>query len=895
MSKRNKRASVSYNIDFHASNENNKINTSTNFKINTEKNIDALSLENSLKTMEIAAKTVEACADSAEAAARSTANLANKFMRQATINHEDEKLQQQKSVIIETIAEAAVATATAARIAAKISQMGNNVTEKDIQKCVEDDDNTEELIEEKTKNNNKIKVINIDKTVNENQNSNINQQINNINEENINKKPNNNLMEMKPRSDLNNIEHEIYNTTEDEFYKKPNVSCPLPVHNITDTPNSFSIPISPAIDNPFERNIIKNLFDSCFKKIKNSLSIMSKNGIDIDSLKNKINLILDDIEISKSNSEILLHLIKDEFDDIYEQIKDGCMLNIEFFYDAFEGIITNLSELRKRNISQNVLRDKFYELLFSLPKQHPSYKIKDKLDDIQETIEDITHQTLVNMGIKREPLDETQNISEQKPNINIQNHTQMYNNTINDIENEIQAIKSNNLNALEVNFDKIKNETIEYIQTFKNNAINIIMQQGIDLQKQSEKIISLHNKEIDLIKQRGDTTILEISNSFKEKEQQITKNINQSVDYLSNRMEKISQLVNKIDDYYDNKLSDFNDALNEIKEEVQDYISDLNCEIQESKNTIQDNLEDMIEETTKLATEKLMDVYEKGMNFKKEIEESNENNKKSVIDYISSFVQNCKQNLENELNKISENMLLDFIKLIRDEGTKTRNSLNIDDQINTKLKKCLEQLDEHTVKKKNELDIFGGEMQNSIQNNLKNIIQDETNKQINKIQSDLNQTENDIKLNLKKSMMQSENELEEKTKQMKEELKYELKTEMYKIKEELKNSSQDEIQKLREQCIDEVHREIGAMMVESMEICDNLYNRINSFSLSLTNYLVNQNISTESIKELQNLLNDFNTNITEIKNTIEQNKIQTNRIMNKNFKKINNTIKQELK
>ena len=164
MSKRNKRASVSYNIDVRAVNENNKINTSTNFKMNTEKTIDALSLE----TAEMAAKTVEACAESAEAAAKSTAILANKIMRQTTIDSKDEEIQHQKSIIIESIAEAAVATATAARIAAKISKLGGNVDSSDIEKCInENDENTEELIEK----HNRRKSLNIETLDNQNKNN----------------------------------------------------------------------------------------------------------------------------------------------------------------------------------------------------------------------------------------------------------------------------------------------------------------------------------------------------------------------------------------------------------------------------------------------------------------------------------------------------------------------------------------------------------------------------------------------------------------------------------------------------------------------------------------------------------------------------------------------------
>lgn len=848
MSKRNKRASVSYNIDVRAVNENNRINTITNFKIDTEKIIDVLSLE----TAEMAAKTVEACAESAEAAAKSTAILANKIMNQTTIDPRDEEIQRQKSVIVESIAEAAVATATAARIAAKISKLGGNTNTSDIENCIhENDENTEELIEKY----NKRKSLNIETLDNQNKN--------NLNE-----------MESKPRIARSNRSSGV------------SLSC-SPAPNLS---------VFNELD-PVERGQIKDFFITCFKKIKNSLTIMTKNGINMESLKDKFDLILEDIELTKSNSEILLHLIKDSFDDIYEQIKDNCALSVEFLYDVFEDIITNLSALRKRNVQQNELREKIYELLFSLPKQHTIYKIKDKLDDIQETIEDATHQTLVNLGIKRE---NNENSSE------LTDVTQTMNEAINNIETEIQNMKLNSLNTLELSFDKIKTEAINYIETFKNSAVNVILQQGIELKKQSDEIITLHNNEIDLIKQKADTTILEMNNSFKENEHQLISSMNNNINYLTTRMEQVDQVVKKIDECYENKVNSFNEELEEYKEEFQEYISEIGSEIQESRNTIKDEIEDMINETVKIATEKLMDVYEKGMSFKKEIETSNEKNKINIIEYIQKFIENCKQKLQEEVTKFSECKLLEFVKLFRDEEIKARSSLNIEQEFKDKT-------DEYVKKTKTEINKFGSditmniekykkdietELKNNfdqIQNKLKEEIKKEYEKYLNEFRKELEELRNEFKRDLKKDIDKKQDDLYDKTKQLKDEMRVELKNEMYKIKEELKLINQEEIKKLQDQCINEVHKEVGIMLMEAMDICDDLYNRINSFSLSLSNYLTNQSINSENIKELQELLKSFNVNINDIKNTINQNKSQTTRTINRNFRKINDTIRRDMK
>ena len=86
------------------------------------------------------------------------------------------------------------------------------------------------------------------------------------------------------------------------------------------------------------------------------------------------------------------------------------ILTVEFLYDVFEDIINMISQLTSRNIQITDIREKIYEILFSLPKKHTIYNIKDKLDNDQETIEDIAYQTLNNLGIKRSINEDIKNI-----------------------------------------------------------------------------------------------------------------------------------------------------------------------------------------------------------------------------------------------------------------------------------------------------------------------------------------------------------------------------------------------------------------------------------------------------------------------------------------------------
>ena len=61
----------------------------------------------------------------------------------------------------------------------------------------------------------------------------------------------------------------------------------------------YSCGVSPSIDlnnNEIEtRGDLKNIFDDSFKKIKNTLAILTKNGVTIEFLKNKFDLTPDEI------------------------------------------------------------------------------------------------------------------------------------------------------------------------------------------------------------------------------------------------------------------------------------------------------------------------------------------------------------------------------------------------------------------------------------------------------------------------------------------------------------------------------------------------------------------------------------------------------------------------
>ena len=1030
MSKRIKRASVSYNINVDQKCKTNKIDAKTELELDN-RSVDALMLNTTDETLQ----TIEACVLSAEAAARSTAKLATKIARENADNSANEELQKRKSAVIESIAEAAVATATAARIAAKISKISSeNLTNGyKIEDLLREDssEDTEDLIDKYSK-----------PKINNNEN----------NEE---------ILAPVLKKEMN------------ETRKETNCYLNRPSVTRVNTPKLkkhqfYSQDASPSIDsNNIEiesRTDLKNIFDDCFKKIKNTLSILTKNGVDIEFLKNKFNLILDDIILLKSDSEILLHVIKDGFDDIAENIKDGCILSVEFLYDVFEDIINTLTQLTSRNIQISDIKEKIYEILFSLPKKHTIYNIKDKLDNVQETIEDITYQTLNNLGIKRSTTNEdAKNIQPVLPdssnnviNAVSQNMSEYVSNTVTDIENEIQNMKLNSLTTLESSFEKLKTEAINYIETFKNNAINTILQQSKEMKIQSDNIINLHNDEIELIKKKANSTILEMTTLIKENEQKISKDVTNYMKSLNNRVETVEKIVQKIDTYYDVKLDNFTELLEDAKEELREYSTDVATEIQESKNTIKDEIDDMIEEGINIATQKLMEVYEKGMIFKNEIESSNEKNKLNIIEYVQNFIENCKNKIQEHynnfvdsikrdeiqnrniletekksleetlamckvnldqfggdlLNSIKQQLNVDFKDKLNEIEIKSKNKLNeietkskeLQNQFEIKSKDKLNEIDIKSKNKLNEIETKSKEFQNQFetkskefqnqfeikskdklneietkskelqnqfetkskdklneietksklilnktiengQNQIKTIFDDNLNKIKHNSEEELKEMKNQIqkifdelfKINLTEfennlkriTQTESQNITDKISKQIKKEIEtifneqvekniqilnnqtntnkeilnnsqqlfaVSFKNEIEKTQKELKELSKNKIEQLQEKCLEEIQKEVGDMIHESMDVCDNLYNKINSFSLLLSNYLINENIDKNSILELQELLKAFNVNVVEIRDTVKNNTHVNqglNRNINRNFRKMNNLIHQQ--
>ena len=124
------------NINIEEVNPINKMIEATNTMIDTL----------TASTCEAAAEACEAAAESAENASKSAMKIAGRMVKK--YKHHDDKIKQSQIQMAEVIAEAAVATATAAKLGAKVCRISNNAMSTDPQDILKysEEENSDEIL-----------------------------------------------------------------------------------------------------------------------------------------------------------------------------------------------------------------------------------------------------------------------------------------------------------------------------------------------------------------------------------------------------------------------------------------------------------------------------------------------------------------------------------------------------------------------------------------------------------------------------------------------------------------------------------------------------------------------------------------------------------------------------
>ena len=648
-----KRASISYNIDVKSEQDLNKINTYTKLEYKIEQpNTEAM-----LETSEIARQAIEAATVSAKSVAESSAKRCSDIIKKQ--ERDCKKINKNRSNMIENIAEAAVATAAAARIAAKIDKYGNNISENDIVST--DDEDTEDLIE------NLLEKQTIQKT------------------------------EM---SDKRNLTKEDF-TEIPKKLEELNNKVEVTAFEIKDKVDNIAEDIEQFNQESVEK--IKELVDVAIKNIKKSTNLIIKRGAKTTDIKSRINLIFSDVMQLKSESEIIVHLFKDGLDNIVEDIKlnTGELIELvsHYVFSYFENLVKNVIKLREKRVDLNTIKLELFEEL--IDQISPvGYKIKDKIDDFYETVmcrgENQAKSYSPNANSKRNSINVSSLDNKSRSplcsdnltyNDNIQNFIQIdkiYRKVMEEFERkyedlnekfEFSVSRNADINTVREEFKALKNECDNALLTIKEELENV----GKSL---SEKLENFEESIDNIQKERGEdieeTQLIingmlnELDTKIESKGEELNKiyeDLQQNTStYLKNQVSEYKERVDTVG----NELKEIGDSILKLTEETEEKFNelteDIGDEIIEAKNKFKFDLETLMKESITISNDKLIELYEKGMKYKKEIEESNEKSKNDLANYVTTFIENAKTKLNSVFSiQTIENKITTFMnKVFRD-------------------------------------------------------------------------------------------------------------------------------------------------------------------------------------------------------------------------------------
>lgn len=684
-----KRASISYNIDVKSEQDLDKINTHTKLEYKIEQPNTGLILE----TSEAALDAIKAATISAKSVAESSAKVCSDMIKKQ--EKDNEKIKKNKSKMLENIVEAAVATSVAAKIASKIDKYGNDVSKDELVST--DDEDTEELIE------NLLEKQTIQKT------------------------------EMSDKRKLNTVEVSKL----EAFNNKVETA----IFDAKDKVDDIAEDIATFTQENVEK--VKELVDVIVKNIKKSTNMVIKRGAKTTDIKSRINLIFSDVMQLKNESEIIVHLFKDGLDNIVEDIKTSSGEVIElvshYVFSYFENLVKNVVKLRENKVDLNSIKLELFEEL--IDQISPiGYKIKDKIDDFYETVmcrngENQPKSYSPRFDSKRNSLnisslDEREEVKTSPIytnnltyNDNIQNFIQIdkiYRKVMEEFEKkyedlnekfEFSVSRNADINAVREEFKNLKNgcdEELKKIGGELSTAEKTLNEKLSNFEESVKKIEKEYNEEVEETQTLINNLISDLDSSIENKEKEIARlfeDLQQnSVAYLKNQVNDYKDKVNAVGA----ELKEISDSIVKLTEETEEKFNelteDIGDEIIEAKNNFKLDLEALIKESINISNNKLIELYEKGLKYKKEIEESNEKSKNDLAKYISTFIENAKSKLNNTFSvKTIENKITTFMdKVFRDNYDISQEKI-----VKDVMEKSMEKIEDNIAKRNAEsVDIY---------------------------------------------------------------------------------------------------------------------------------------------------------------------------------------------
>ena len=523
------------------------------------------------------------------------------------------------------------------------------------------------------------------------------------------------------------------------------------------------------------------------------------------------------------------------------------------------------SEINRKNLEYNASINELSEKLNSLENEIPSLQLEE--ENLTKIINDIY---------------------QQKDNINIEYNTEIEN-IKQQHEKEIEELKEQCLSDLENNKINLKNN-IEYAkkecEEQKEELIQK-MQENIELSKKNEEeLINMYSEKIKILEQVKDEKIDELNNDINDINNMQQEYMEQAEEELQNINEQIT--------LFDNEMTQTKNILSNIQNEHDNLIRTKKVEFKEERNKLRNILEEL-----------LAKYNQTFINLN--LEQKDNNILLEQINYRNDKIDKKKKNYENlKTEKIKEINDLNF--QIKDLNKKLLNSKNEFNQKialkDQEIEYIIQQIDE----KQKELDEFKKTYEDRVTQCEQELIEEYSSiiSELNTEKDDLENNYN-IKKNELKELEYNYNNQISLLQREKEVLTEKLNTVTSQIDEVKKNLDEEKNRNLIQ--IDNIKddnnnkntqllKENQALRIKLKELENDfnelgeVYEKDKTLWSNKYSHLLDDKNNIEN--ELNNFRNKYNTNIEDLNNKLQSDRLKLQQIYNeaiaKRDEKFNNQI-----
>ena len=471
--------------------------------------------------------------------------------------------------------------------------------------------------------------------------------------------------------DLNSIQNKIESLLSEKYenelinncynYYKDNTN-----NKIGEILNNFII----RLNNSF--NMAKDQINDNFKKFKSSIGEFGYLATIYESIV--------DQNITKNYFDLIINNQKNNFDYTISYYYNHLIKYIEYIHNY---IINNLPQNENNSNliiieeNKNIINNKFIDILTkirnskkeSLNIQYQGYILQVPQTNFFKANVILSNNVLESRNILNERANELLSMNNKKENTEIALTSKLYleNSDLRKTINELYKTNIEDNNFIVLNNEKLKNIIIENLAFDKNNFINKLKIELIDLKSESaNEFYKYKEKYEELFKEY-------IDNFFIKNIEEINNLFNNGLKNVKNKIEEINQniieILNKIIDYLlkekdriEKEEKAYNDDYSEIKKRIDNYKNEIISQIKTIIDNYTENLYNVIlKEVYNDIIEKNLDEFLTEIkNYAKNLEE------KKILSFsykIGEEIENIINDKVNNYKELIKNFIIHKYKM----------------------------------------------------------------------------------------------------------------------------------------------------------------------------------------------------------------------------------------